>query len=63
MYALLRPSTVIALVDSQSRAAIIKEVLEGPVTFMCPASILQEHANAHLYLSAGAASKLTQLSH
>jgi len=61
MYALLRPRTVIALVHSSSKAAVIKKVLEGPVTTMCPASLMQEHANAHVYLSAGAASLLSPL--
>ncbi len=58
MYALLRPKTVLALVDEEDKAAIVKELLEGPITMMCPASLLQRHANAHLYLSEEAASAL-----
>jgi len=59
MYALLRPKIVLALVDEEDKAVIVKEILEGPVTMMCPASILQRHANAHLYLSQEAAAGLT----
>ncbi len=59
MYALLRPKTVLALVHEADKAAIVKELLEGPVTMMCPASLLQRHANAHLYLSQEAAALLT----
>lgn len=60
MYALLRPRTVITLVHEPAKADVIRDALEGPVTMMCPASILQRHGNAHLYLSTGAASRLAQ---
>ena len=32
--------------------------VEGPVTNLCPASILQTHPDCHLYLDAPAASQL-----
>jgi glucosamine-6-phosphate deaminase len=32
--------------------------LEGPVTNLCPASILQTHADCHLFIDPPAASKL-----
>lgn len=59
MHALLRPKTVIALVHEIDKATVVKKILEGPVTFMVPASIMQQHSNAHLYLSQEAASLLT----
>ena len=59
MYALLRPRTVIALVHEIDKAPVVKKILEGPVTFMVPASIMQQHANAHLYLSQETASLLS----
>ncbi|GGM14545.1 glucosamine-6-phosphate deaminase [Nakamurella endophytica] len=58
MHALLKPKTVIALVHEVDKAPVVKKILEGPVTFMVPASILQQHPNAHLYLSQETASLL-----
>lgn len=59
MHALLQPSKVIALVHQQEKSSIIKQVVEGPVTPACPASLLQQHANAHLYLTEASASLLS----
>lgn len=58
MYALLRPKTVLALVHEAHKARIVEEILEGPVTMMCPASLMQDRANAHLYLNKEVASLL-----
>lgn len=58
MYALLRPSRVIALVHEADKAGVIKQLLEGPVTFMCPASLLQKQPHARLYLNQPAAALL-----
>jgi glucosamine-6-phosphate deaminase len=58
MHALLKPSRVLALVHDLDKAGTIKKVLEGPVTFMCPASLLQKSRNAKLYLNRDAASQL-----
>ncbi len=51
MHALLRPRRVLALVHEVGKAGIIKQLLEGPVTFMCPASLLQKQPHAKLYLN------------
>ncbi|WP_412065767.1 6-phosphogluconolactonase [Rhizobium sp. SYY.PMSO] len=59
MHALLKPGRVLALVHDEDKAEIIKKVLEGPVSFMCPASILQKAPHATLYLNEPAASKLS----
>jgi len=59
--ALIAPKTVIALVDELAKAPIMKEVLEGPVSIMCPASILQKKEDAKMFLSLEAASELEAL--
>jgi glucosamine-6-phosphate deaminase len=60
MHALLRPRRALVLVHEEDKAETIRNVLEGPVTFMCPASILQTAPHAKLYLNQPAASKLTR---
>ncbi|WP_153731637.1 glucosamine-6-phosphate deaminase [Sporosarcina obsidiansis] len=40
------------------KADIIQQVLEGPITTQVPASMLQLHANVHVFLDQSAASKL-----
>ena len=60
MHALLRPRRALILVHEEDKAETIRDVLEGPVTFMCPASILQTAPHAKLYLNQPAASKLTR---
>ncbi|WP_413737421.1 6-phosphogluconolactonase [Sodalis sp. RH21] len=59
MHALLRPGRVLALVHDADKAPVIKRLLEGPVTFMCPASLLQTAPHATLYLNQPAAAQLT----
>jgi glucosamine-6-phosphate deaminase len=58
MHALLKPPRVLALVHDADKAGMLKQVLEGPVSFMCPASILQIAPHARLYLNKPAASQL-----
>jgi len=60
MHALLKPRRALVLVHEQDKAETIRNVLEGPVTFMCPASILQTAPHARLYLNQPAASRLTR---
>jgi glucosamine-6-phosphate deaminase len=50
---------VILTVPDERKAEAVREALEGPVTNLCPASILQQHAACHLFLDPAAASKLT----
>ncbi len=58
MHALLKPKRVLALVHDLDKAGTIKKVLEGPVGFMCPASLLQKTPQATLYLNQDAASQI-----
>lgn len=54
----------IALVAwSEQKAASVKAMVEGPITDMVPASALQTHENAHVYVDLLAASELTRISH
>ncbi len=50
--------TVILTVPDERKADAVREVLEGEITNMWPASILQQHPSCHLFLDNAAASKL-----
>ena len=49
---------IINTVPDARKAAAVAAAVEGPVTNLCPASILQTHPDCHLYLDAPAASQL-----
>lgn len=51
---LTEASEVILLASGSGKAAIIHEALTGPVTEELPASIIQMHPNAHVWLDANA---------
>lgn len=46
-------------VPGKKKAKAISAMLQGPVTSLCPASILRKHEHAYLYLDCDAASELT----
>ena len=48
--ALLDPEIVLVLTPESRKAKAVKDSLEGPLTELCPASILKTAPNAHLYL-------------
>lgn len=52
--------TVILTVPDARKAEAVRHVVEGPVTNLWPASILQEHPACHLFLDSAAASQLTK---
>lgn len=56
---ILKSKSLIVTVPDRRKAEAVKKALEGPVTPMCPASILQRHGNCKLFLDAEAASLLT----
>lgn len=60
--ALVKPKHIITLVHEADKAHTIKDVLEGPVSIMCPASILRTKEGAHLFLSREAAADLAAFS-
>lgn len=57
---IMASATIVVTVSDERKAEAVKNVLEGAVTNLCPASILQQHTACHLFLDRGAASKLAQ---
>ena len=55
---IFRAKAIINTVPDARKAAAVAAAVEGPVTNLCPASILQTHPDCHLYLDAPAASQL-----
>jgi glucosamine-6-phosphate deaminase len=52
---------LVLLANGQGKADAIKMSVEGPITAMCPASIIQMHRSAFVIVDKPAASKLTGL--
>lgn len=52
--------SIINTVPDTRKAQAVKDTVEGPVTNMVPASILQTHPDCHLYLDEPAASLLSK---
>ena len=50
---------LLLLANKTSKADAVKAAVEGPITAMCPASIIQMHRKAYVFLDSPAASKLT----
>lgn len=57
---LLKASTLIVCATGPHKAEIVKRCVEGAVSPLAPASILQTHADATLYLDQHSAALLTQ---
>ena len=55
---IMKSAAIIATVPDQRKAKAVREALEGPVSPLCPSSILQTHQNCHLYLDRDSASLL-----
>lgn len=58
--AIMRIPTIVLNVPGSNKAEAVKRTLEGPVTPDCPASILQRHGNATLFVDVDSAALLTQ---
>jgi glucosamine-6-phosphate deaminase len=58
---ILNAKRVVMLAFGEGKAPIIREAVEGEITEHVAASFLQEHSNAHIYLDAAAAAKLTRV--
>ncbi|MHC4153651.1 MAG: glucosamine-6-phosphate deaminase [Planctomycetota bacterium] len=54
-----RSGCIIASVPDERKAEAVRQSLQGPVTDMCPASILQRHQNCKMFLDEAAASLLS----
>lgn len=58
---IMKARRVILLGFGEAKADILKKTIEGPVTEQVPASYLQLHNNATIYLDLGAAMQLTRV--
>jgi glucosamine-6-phosphate deaminase len=56
---ILKSREIICVVPEARKAAAVKACLEGPVSPMVPASILQTHSNTTVYLDRDSAALLT----
>jgi glucosamine-6-phosphate deaminase len=56
---IMEAKEVILLANKTSKADAIKSAVEGPITHMVPASIIQMHRKAYVIIDKDAASKLT----
>lgn len=57
---IMRASTIICGVPDQRKATAVKKAVTGPVTPQVPASILQEHPDATIYLDSESAAMLKE---
>lgn len=57
---IMKSDSIICSVPNKRKAQAAKDALAGPVTNMCPASILQTHNNCKLFLDEDSASLLLQ---
>ena len=55
-----RGERILCIVPDQRKAEAVRAALEGPVTTMVPASILQTHPDVTLFLDRGSASLLAR---
>ena len=55
---IMRSRLVVLSVPDARKAAAVRDTLDGPVSPLCPASILQRHRACHLFLDPPAASAL-----
>jgi glucosamine-6-phosphate deaminase len=54
----MKSAAIICSVPDERKSTAVQQALEGPVTPQVPASILQQHPRATIYLDPPAASKL-----
>jgi glucosamine-6-phosphate deaminase len=55
---IMRGQLVVLSVSGERKAAAVRDAVGGPVTPLCPASILRQHPNCHLFLDPPAATHL-----
>lgn len=56
---IMKSRRIVCTVPDARKAAAVKDSVEGPVSNLCPASILQRHPDCTLFLDAAAASGLS----
>jgi glucosamine-6-phosphate deaminase len=57
---IMKSECLVVTVPDKRKAEAIKNVFEGPVSPMCPASILQEHRNCAIFMDTESASMLSE---
>jgi glucosamine-6-phosphate deaminase len=57
---IMSSSKLVLTVLDDRKSEAVKEVLEGPVTNLCPASIVQQHPDCHLFIDIPAAQRLSK---
>ncbi len=57
---ILKSRRIVCTVPDERKAQAVKGALEGPLTNLCPASVLRTHADCGLFLDQGSASLLTR---
>jgi len=57
---IMKSACLIVTVPDKRKAEAVRNALEGQLSPMCPASILQEHKNCKIFMDAEAASLLSQ---
>lgn len=57
---ILKSNVIICTVPDARKAEAVKWAVEGPVSNLCPASIMQNHDQTFVFLDAAAASKLSE---
>ena len=55
---IMKSRKIILIATGASKAQAVKDMLTGPVTPQCPASILQQHPDVHIFLDEAAAALL-----
>ena len=60
---IMKAKKVVLMAWGDDKAAMILKTIEGKMSDAMPATYLQLHANAHVFLNLGAASSLTRISH
>ena len=58
IHRMLQSRLLVVSVSDTRKAAALQEALEGPVTPLCPASVLQDHSNTRLFADGPAAALL-----
>lgn len=57
---IMASKTIIITAPDERKANAVKRSLEGPVTNLVPSSILQQHADTHVFLDPASAAQLTR---
>jgi glucosamine-6-phosphate deaminase len=57
---IMKSKNIVCTVPDERKAKAVRDAVEGPITDTVPASILQKHSSATIYLDPPAASLLKQ---